>query len=80
MNPKSQSQPGVWYQIRVKGHLPDRWSDWFEGMSLSLDLERGETILSGPLADQAALHGLLIKVRDLGLTLCSVNQIEADDK
>ncbi|MFN8456833.1 MAG: hypothetical protein U0401_19570 [Anaerolineae bacterium] len=80
MNLKPHSQPETLYQIRVKGHLPNYWSDWFEGMSLTLDTERGETILSGPLVDQAALHGLLIKVRDLGLTLLSVNQVEADDK
>lgn len=76
---KSYPNPAI-YQIRLKGHLPHRWSDWFEGMRLTLDTERGETILSGPLVDQAALHGLLIKVRDLGLTLLAVNQVEADQK
>lgn len=68
------------YQIRVKGHLPDYWSDWFDGLTLTLDAERGETIMAGPVVDQAALHGLLIKVRDLGLTLLAVNQIEPDEE
>lgn len=63
------------YAIRVKGHLDPRWSEWFDGMTVTL-LEGGETILSGPVADQAALHGLLIKVRDLGLVLISVNRAE----
>jgi hypothetical protein len=81
MNPNLQPHPNpAIYHIRLKGHLPKRWSDWFEGMNLTLDAERGETILSGPLVDQAALHGLLIKVRNLGLTLLSVNQVESDQK
>lgn len=69
----------TYYQIKIKGHLPDYWSDWFDGLTLTLDAERGETTLSGPLVDQAALHGLLNKVCDLGLTLLSVNQIEPDE-
>lgn len=68
----------TYYQIRVKGYLPDHWSDWFDGLTLTLDAERGETILSGPVVDQAALHGLLNKVRDPGLVLLSVNQVEID--
>jgi hypothetical protein len=60
-----------YYEIKVKGHLDPRWSDWFEGLELT-DLEGGETMLSGPLADQAALHGLLERIRDLNLTLISV--------
>jgi hypothetical protein len=79
MTPKSQPD-STFYQIRIKGHLPDHWSDWFDGLTLTLDTERGETILSGPVVDQAALHGLLNKVRDLGLTLLAVNQIEPDEK
>jgi hypothetical protein len=70
----------TYYHIKIKGHLPDHWSDWFEGMTLTLNAERGETILSGPVVDQAALHGLLNKVRDLGLTLLAVNQVEPDQK
>lgn len=68
------------YQIRVKGLLADHWSDRFDGMTLTLDVERGETILSGPVVDQAALHGLLNKVRDLGLILLSVRQVEPDQE
>jgi hypothetical protein len=60
------------YEIRVKGHLTADWSDWFEGLTVCQETD-GETILSGPL-DQAALHGVLTKVRDLGLTLVAVNQ------
>jgi hypothetical protein len=62
------------YQIRLKGILSDQWSDWFDGMSLRSDAE-GSTILTGPVADQAALYGLLDKTRDLGLTLISVTRL-----
>ena len=62
------------YRIRLKGHLDDKWSDWFEKMEMSTG--GGETILSGQVADQAALHGLLIRIRDLNLTLLSVQRIE----
>lgn len=62
------------YEIRLKGHLNDRWADWFEGFSFTLESD-GTTILSGAVADQAALHGLLRKVRDLGLPLISVIQV-----
>ncbi len=62
------------YEIRVKGALDDRWSEWFDGMTLRSDETSGETTLSGPVADQAALHGLLAKVRDLGLLLLSVRR------
>ena len=67
------------YEIRLKGHLEARWEQWFDGLIITLD-ENGSTLLSGPLADQAALHGILKKVRDLGLTLLSVNSIEPDTK
>jgi hypothetical protein len=60
------------YEIRIKGHLDLRWSDWFGGLSI-IHLEGNETLLSGPLPDQAALHGLLERIRDLNLTLISVN-------
>jgi hypothetical protein len=60
------------YEIRVKGHLAADWSDWFEGLTVHQEAD-GETILSGPL-DQAALHGVLAKIRDLGLVLVAVNQ------
>jgi hypothetical protein len=65
------------YQIRIKGHLESRWTDRFEGMTITLE-ENGETLLSGPVADQAALHGLLKKVRDLGMPLVSVSPVEPD--
>jgi len=61
------------YEIRLKGHLVARWDDRFEGLTITL--ENGDTLLSGPVADQAALHGLLKKVRDLGMPLLSVNQV-----
>ncbi len=63
------------YQIRIKGHLDDKWSDWFGGMIISLE-ENEETLVTGPVTDQSALHGLLKQVRDLGLPLVSVNCIE----
>jgi len=66
------------YQIRVKGYLDGCWSAWFDGLTISYD-ESGDTLLSGPVPDQAALHGLLAKVRDLGLPLLSVNRIEPTD-
>ena len=65
------------YEIRLKGHLDARWAAWFDGLTLSHDSD-GTTIIRGPVADQAALHGLLQKVRDLGLPLVSVTQVEPD--
>ena len=69
-----QHNPGR-YEIRLKGHLDSRWAAWFGGLSLSNESD-GTTIIRGPVADQAALHGLLQKVRDLGLPLVSVTQIQ----
>ena len=63
------------YEIHVKGHLDDRWADWFDGLTITR-VENGETLLAGPVADQAALHGLITKLRDLALPLLSVNRIE----
>jgi hypothetical protein len=63
------------YEIRVRGVLDDHWSAWFDGMQLSSD-QPGQTTIAGPVADQAALHGLLAKVRDLGLPLLSVRRID----
>jgi len=62
------------YQIRLQGHLGHEWSDWFDGLAITL--EEGETLLTGPVSDQAALHGLLKKVRDLGMQLIAVNRVE----
>ena len=64
-----------YYEIRLKGHLDDRWADWFEGLTITLE-EDGDTLLTGPVIDQAALHGLLKKVRDLGMPLVSVSPVE----
>ena len=75
LNPKTDpSQPMV-YEIRVKGHLGCQWTEWFGGLTITLE-DNGETLLTGPVVDQAALHGLLKKVRDLGMPLISVNRIE----
>ncbi len=63
------------YQIRVKGHLGSQWTDWFGGLTVTLE-EDGDTLLTGPVVDQAALHGLLRKVRDLGMSLLSVSPVE----
>ena len=68
------SQPMV-YQIRIKGHLGRQWTDWFGGLTIALQ-DNGDTLLTGPVIDQAALHGLLKKVRDLGIPLLSVNGVE----
>ena len=68
------SQPVV-YQIRIKGHLGHQWTDWFEGLTITLE-EDGDTLLTGLVIDQAALHGLLKKVRDLGMPLVSVSPLE----
>ena len=64
-----------WYEIRLKGHLDDRWANWFEGLTITLE-DDGDTLLTGLVIDQAVLHGLLKKVRDLGLPLVSVNPVE----
>ncbi|HZD58694.1 MAG TPA: hypothetical protein VE136_18325 [Anaerolineales bacterium] len=66
------------YQIRIKGHLGREWTDWFEDLTITLE-EDGNTLLTGPVIDQAALHGLLKKVRDLGMPLVSVVQVQFNE-
>jgi hypothetical protein len=68
-----------WVEIRVRGHLDRRWSDWFEGLAITYPAA-DETCLIGRVRDQPALHGLLAKIRDLGLTLLSVNVIEEGEQ
>ena len=63
------------YQVRIKGHLGPEWAGWFGGIAIALE-NNGDTLLTGPVTDQAALHGLLRKVRDLGMPLISVNRIQ----
>ncbi len=70
-NSKTGSNQSLVYQIRLKGHLNSQWVAWFDGLTITLE-EDGNTLLTGPVMDQAALHGLLKKVRDLGLPLVSV--------
>ena len=77
-NPGAGSGRPAIYQIRLKGHLDRRRSDWFEGMIITLE-QGGETLLTGPVEDQAALHGLLRKVRDLGLPLIAVVRVEPSE-
>lgn len=67
------------YQIRVKGHLDEHWSSWLEGLSLT-HLESGETLLSGPLADQAALHGVLHKLENRGVPLIAVYRVSSEEE
>src|SRR5947208_16266467 len=73
----SEIDPGqpLVYQIRIKGHLGRQWTNWFGGLTIRLT-DNGETLLTGPVVDQAALHGLLRKVRDLGVPLLSVSRVE----
>ena len=73
----SEFDPGqpMIYQIRIKGHLGREWADWFSGLTLTA-LDNGETLLTGPVVDQATLHGVLRKVRDVGMPLLSVSSVE----
>ena len=71
---KKTSIPQEFYRITVKGHLNPNWTDWFDGLTIT-PLPNGTTVISGPVVDQAALHGLLKKIRDLGMLLISVNYL-----
>ena len=76
MNADQNVMPGqpMVYQIRIKGHLGPQWMDWFEGLTITLE-DNGNTLLTGTVIDQSALHGWLKKVRDLGMPLLSVNSV-----
>ncbi len=72
---KTDSSQPMTYQIRLEGHLDDQWTSWFGGVTITLE-ENGDTLLTGPVADQAALFGLLKKIRDLGLSLISIDRVD----
>ncbi len=74
LDPQADSSRPMAYQIRITGQLDARWADWFEGLTITLD--GGDTLITGPVVDQAALHGLLKRVRDLGMPLVSVSPVE----
>jgi hypothetical protein len=73
INSGSEKAQSLVYQIRIKGHLGREWTDWLGGLTITLE-DNGETLLTGPVVDQAALYGLLRKVRDVGMPLVSVNR------
>ena len=75
INPNTDPSQLMVYQIRIKGHLGRQWTAWFGGLSITLE-DNGDTLLTGPVVDQAALHGLLRKVRDLGMPLLAVIQLQ----
>src|SRR3970040_2199838 len=74
-SPKTDPGQPMVYQIRLQGHLGPHWTDWFVGLTVTLD-DNGDTLLTGPIVDQAALHGLLKRIRDLGMPLLSVSPVE----
>ena len=74
LDPQADARQPMAYQIRITGQLGPGWADWFEGLTVTLD--GGDTLITGPIADQAALHGLLKRVRDLGLALVSFSPVE----
>ena len=78
VDPKSLPEQSAFYQIRVTGHLGSAWTDWFEGLTITQE-DNGDTLLTGSVVDQAALYGLLKKVRDVGLPLVSVNPVPCNE-
>ena len=74
--PKVDPDQLMIYQIRLESHLGSDWTDWFDGLTITLE-DNGYTLLTGPVVDQAALYGLLKKVRDLGMPLVSVNRLKS---
>ena len=76
-SPQHDADQPMVYQIRIKGHLSRQWTDWFEGLTITLE-DNGDTLLTGTVIDQAALHGLLKKVRDLGMPLISVDSVKSN--
>jgi hypothetical protein len=76
-DPENDPDQPVIYQVRIKGHLSHQWTDWFEGLTIAQE-DNGETILTGLMADQATLHGVLRKVRDLGTPLISVTRVKTN--
>jgi hypothetical protein len=81
-NPSSEAPDlaqSMVYQIRIKGHLDRKWTDWFGGLTVTLE-QNGDTLLTGPVVDQAALHGLLKKVRDLGMPLVSLKSTAKENE
>lgn len=76
-SPAADHEPIQRYEIRVKGHLGPRWSAWFDGLSVS-NADDGTTVIRGPVVDQSALHGLLQKLRDVGIPLVSLEQLPSD--
>lgn len=75
LHPTTDSNPPLVYEIKVEGHLDDQWGDWFGGATITLE-GNGDTLITRPVIDQAALYGLLKKVRDLGMPLVSVKRVQ----
>jgi len=78
LNVKNSPGQPIIYQIRLRGHLGRQWTDWFEGLTITLE-DNGDTLVTGPVVDQAALFGLLRKVRDLGMPLISVIHVQFNE-
>jgi len=79
LNPITDFTPPMVYEIKVEGHLGDQWADWFGGATITLE-SNGDTLITRPVIDQAALYGLLKKVRDLGMPLVSVKRVQPSEE